>query len=267
MEKILVFTDLHLVPAGETIIGLDPAARFAEGLTHALDHHGDATRIVLCGDLAHTAAAAEYERLATLLADCPLPVSMIPGNHDRRAPLRAAFPDLPVTASGHIQTVVDLDAARLILLDTLDEAAPDRHSGWLCPDRLDWLDAALDGAAGAPVVIFTHHPPFLTGFDGMDAIGLRNRADLLARLHGRNVALIVSGHIHRTIFGAAGGIPAAVLKSPCHQMPLRLGPAATTLSVDEPGAYGILLLGPEGPVLHSADFTLPEGNEAHYEVP
>jgi len=30
-----------------------------------------------------------------------------------------------------------------------------------------------------------------------------------------------------------------------------------TLSVDEPGAYGLLLLTDEGVIVHSADFTLP----------
>jgi len=36
MRKILVFTDLHLLPEGETLIGLDPGARLRQGLGHAL---------------------------------------------------------------------------------------------------------------------------------------------------------------------------------------------------------------------------------------
>ena len=31
-EKLLIFTDIHLVNDGDDIIGLDPAARFREGL-------------------------------------------------------------------------------------------------------------------------------------------------------------------------------------------------------------------------------------------
>ena len=45
MQKIIVFTDIHILPEGGTIIGLDPAARFAQGLAHALDRHPDADRI------------------------------------------------------------------------------------------------------------------------------------------------------------------------------------------------------------------------------
>ena len=257
MRKLIVFTDIHILPEGETIIGLDPFDRFTRGLAHALDRHPDAERVVLCGDLTHNAAPEEYARLRAALGACPLPVSLMLGNHDRRAPFLDAFPKAARMETGHIQHVTDLPGYRLVCLDTLDEAAEDLHSGWLCDARLDWLDAALAGAGNRRVVVFTHHPPVETGFAGMDRIGLRNRAVLVERLRmsGR-VAQIVSGHVHRTILGAAGGIPVAILKSPCHQMPMTLGDHDPCLSVNEPGAYGLLLLTGEGVVVHSEDFTL-----------
>jgi len=264
MQKIIVFTDIHIVPEGEDIIGLDPAARFAQGLTHALAHHPDAARIVITGDLTHHGTPQEYARLRGLLADCPLPVSLMLGNHDRRAPFLAAFPDTPVTSQGFVQDAIDIGDTRLILLDTLNEEAEDTHSGYLCAHRLDWAAAALDGAARA--LVFTHHPPFLTGFGGMDWIGLKNRAELIARLHAAgNVAQIVSGHVHRTILGSAGGIPAAILKSPCHQMPMALGYQDPRLSVNEPGAYGLILIDKDGIVVHTDDFTLPEPSGGLYD--
>jgi 3',5'-cyclic AMP phosphodiesterase CpdA len=258
MQKVIVFTDIHLVPEGQTIIGLDPVARFMLGLAHALDNHPDATRVVLCGDLTHNAAPPEYARLRAALTTCPLPVSMMLGNHDRRAPFLAAFPEAERMETGHIQHVADLPGYRLICLDTLDEAAGDIHSGWLCEARLDWLDAALAGTGNRRVIVFTHHPPIETGFGGMDRIGLKNRDALIARLRAAgNVAQIVSGHIHRTIQGSAGGIPVAILKSPCHQMPMALGDQDPSLSIDEPGAYGLLLLTDAGVIVHSEDFSLP----------
>ena len=265
MQKIIVFTDLHILPEGETIIGLDPSARCARGLAHALHHHPDAARIVITGDLTHHGKGAEYARLRALLADCPLPVSLMLGNHDRRAPFAAAFPDTPRTEDGFIQEIQDLDHARLILLDTLDEQAPDLHSGYLCPSRLSWLADALAGAQGRATVVFTHHPAFRTGFGGMDRIGLRNSDALIDTLHSHGpVAQIVSGHIHRTMQGTAGGIPNAVFKSPCHQMPLILGDQSPHLSVDEPGAYGLLLIGPDGVVVHTEDFGLPRAEARTY---
>lgn len=262
MDKVIVFTDIHFLAEGGTIIGLDPAARFAQGLAHALAHHPDAARIVIAGDLAHTGQVAEYERLAEHLANCPLPVSLMLGNHDRRANFLQVFPQSPLTEEGYVQQVVDLGATRLVMLETLDEDAPDLHSGYLCTARLDWLDSRLAEAksAGQRVIVFTHHPPALTGFAGMDTIGLRNRDELLARLgQWDHVEQIISGHIHRTISGGANGIPVAMLKSTCHQMPMVLEDKETWASIDEPAAYGLILLHPEGVIVHSEDYSLPPG--------
>lgn len=262
MKKLLVFTDLHIVPQGETIIGLDPLARFSDGLDHALSRHPDAERIIITGDLTHSGTSIEYMRLHQVLAECPIPIHMTLGNHDRRAAFRVAFPDAPIINGGFVQDVVDLDNTRLILLDTLDEAAPDLHSGYLCADRLDWMDQAISSAGDRRVMVFLHHPPILTGFPGMDSIGLRNRTELATRLSAHKaVVQIIAGHIHRTIHGSLTltqerQIPVAMLKSPCHQMPMNLKTDDHHLSIDEPGAYGIVLSTDDGIVVHSEDFTL-----------
>ncbi|MEO1140225.1 MAG: phosphodiesterase [Pseudomonadota bacterium] len=271
MQKLLVFTDLHLVPDGETIIGLDPVARFAQGLAHAQENHPDAARIVITGDLAHHGTHEEYLRLKAALADCRMPVSLMVGNHDRRAPFLEVCPGTPVTHDGFVQDILDLEDTRLILLDTLNEAAEDTHSGILCAKRLDWMEDAIASAGDRRVILFMHHPPVLTGFGGMDWIGLKSRTELAQRLaRFTSVHQIVSGHIHRTIqagFATGSGtpIPVAMFKSTCHQMPMTLGFHDPHLSVDEPGAYGILLLGHEGIVVHTEDFTLPPSDSSTYD--
>jgi len=259
MHKILVFTDLHLVSAGEDIIGLDPAARFAAGLAHALARHPDASHLLITGDLTHDGRADQYARLKALLADCPLPVTMTIGNHDHRASFHAAFPDQPRDENGFVQRVIDAHGHRLILLDTVDEGGSPLHSGLLCPRRLAWLEAKLDEAPDSPTLLFMHHPPIPTGFAGMDRIGLRNRHDLATRLRAHpQIRQIVAGHVHRTVQGAAGGVPVALLKSPCHQMPMVLEAGNVHLSVDEPGAYGLILLHDGAVIVHSEDFTLSD---------
>ena len=90
MQKVIVFTDIHLVPEGETIIGIDPFARFMQGLAHALDNHPDAARVVLCGDLTHNAAPPEYARLRAALTTCPLPVAPAAATRARPRGGRAA---------------------------------------------------------------------------------------------------------------------------------------------------------------------------------
>ena len=90
----------------------------------------------------------------------------------------------------------------------------------------------------------------------MDAIKLLNSAVLVDRLREGGVAQLISGHVHRTTFGNARRVPWAVFKSPCHQMPMHLDDHSPSVSVDEPGAYGIVLLQPDGVIVHIEDFAL-----------
>lgn len=251
-SKIIVLTDLHLRAGGKTIIGLDPTARFLAAYTAALRDHGDAEALVIMGDLTHSGRAEEFAILHDTLRTCPLPVLLMLGNHDDRPAFRAAFPDHPVTGTGHVQQIMDLPHHRLITLDS-HEASPDPlHSGWLCEARLAWLDEALSGAGDRMPLVFVHHPPFKTGLPGMDAIRLMSGDALLDRLRPSGAHLFC-GHIHRTISGQASGVPFTMFKSTCHQAPLDLHDADCTLSIAEPGAYGLLWLTPDGVVAHSAD--------------
>ncbi|MFY0690847.1 MAG: phosphodiesterase [Paracoccaceae bacterium] len=257
--KILVFTDLHIVADGKTIIGLDPLERFKDGLAHALENHADAARIILLGDLTHFGQPEEYQRLAAALQGLDIPITLMVGNHDRRGAFLEVFPETAVTPDGHVQGVIEIGDTVLITLDTLD-GPPHRdghHAGALCAERLAWLERQLDRFAGKRVLLFCHHPLCDVGFPGMDAIKLANGAELSALL-GRfaNVAHIFNGHIHRTIHGTCAGTPFTVFKSPCHQMPMDLSEQSSASSVDEPGAYGIILLKERGVIVHTEDFGL-----------
>lgn len=260
MTKLIIFTDLHMLPEGGRIIGLDPHARLAAGIDHVNRHHGDAARVIVTGDLAHRGDAESYARLARLLAGFDMPVSLLIGNHDSRAAFRAAFPGAPVDADGFVQQAIDLPEGRLLLLDTVnDPAGPnaDPHAGHLCARRLAWLDARLAEAAGRPCHIFMHHPPVATGFPGMDRIRLADEAAFYALLHRHGaVRHLFAGHVHRTIGGVCRGIPFSIFKSPVHQQPMLLDIDDPTLSVDEPAAYGIVLLGADGVVVHTEDYEI-----------
>ena len=151
----------------------------------------------------------------------------------------------------------DFAGCVLITLDTMDLNVEPRHSGVLCADRLLWLERALIWAAGRPVIVAMHHPPVMTGFTGMDRIALQNPEPLLALLRGYNGPLhLLCGHVHRTISGFTEGVPFSIFKSPCHQQPTPFDVAGSANSVDEPGAYGIVLAGENGIVVHSEDFAV-----------
>jgi len=253
-----------MVPDGTTIAGIDPAARLAAGIDHVNHWHGDADRVVVLGDLAHEGDPASYERIAGLLDRLVAPVSIVPGNHDDREELRAAFPDAPVDESGFLQQVIDVPETRLILLDTLHPGPGERnttHGGRLCAARMAWLETRLaeSHAAGQPVQILMHHPPHPTGFANMDAIMLENGPafhDLLARYPV--VRHIACGHVHRTISGGHRGIAFTVFKSTAHQQPGIFDDDDSSLSVDEPAAYGLLQIRPDGVTIHTEDFELAE---------
>ena len=255
MKKLLVMTDLHITDPDETIIGLDTHARFCAARDQALRDHADADALILMGDLCHHGAPRSYARLAAALADVPLPIIPMLGNHDRRDVFQSAFPDAPQTPEGHVQAHQTIGAHHIITLDTLDGPPypAGHHSGWLCEARLAWLDHALAQAQGAPTLVFAHHPPFETGIVGMDLIKLRNGDALLARLAAHGRCHLFCGHIHRTISGSTQGVPWTMFKSTGHQAPLDLSSPDSTLSIDEPAAFGVLLLTPDGVVAHSED--------------
>ena len=256
-RKLIIMTDIHIMKPGRKIIGLDPSERFQACLAHAAQNHSDADALILMGDLVHHGIAEQYAQFKSLLIDLPWPVHMTIGNHDIRETFQAAFPDAPKDENGFVQHSIQVGDHTLLILDTNDPTTEPYHGGNLCEDRLSWLSAQLAGKSRGSVVIAMHHPPFTTGFPGMDDIGLQNR-EAFNRIVAESpaVAMVMAGHVHRTIWGIAGGKPCAVLKSPCHQMPMELDEANSTLSIDEPGAYGVLLLGNDDPVLLTADVGL-----------
>ena len=262
MTKILVFTDIHMLPEGRTIIGLDALDRFGKGLSHAARMHPDADRLIITGDLTHYGDPASYERLKTALEAFPIPVSMTIGNHDERFAFVEAFPEVAVDENGFVQEVIDFDDVRCLILDTnltIDRNHPDHAAGRLCAARLAWLDDKLKEAAGRPVLIFMHHPPHDTGFLGMDKVKLLNGEEFYSVVERhRIVRHIFAGHVHRTIGGSHRGIPFSIFKSPLHQQPMPFDIDDTSSSVDEPGAYGIVVVTPEGLQVHTEDYEIAE---------
>ena len=103
---------------------------------------------------------------------------------------------------------------------------------------------------------------FTTGLDGMDEIRLINGREVakVIAASGR-CQMVISGHVHRTIYTTYNGLAHAVIQSTCDQMPLILGPGSSSLSVPEPGGYGVLLLDEASPILHHMTIDLPGSSD------
>ncbi len=248
--KVIQISDLHLVGAGEKVAGSDPLAQLRAAIADINRRFPDADLVAITGDLTDRGEGPAYELLAGELENLIPPFRLTLGNHDSREAFHAVF-----GTSGFVQACVDLPAARLLLLDTLDAG---QVGGRLCSERLAWLDARLDGAGDRSVFLFMHHPPVDVHLPVLDRIRLAD-ADafhaVLAR-HG-NVRFLFAGHVHRQIAGAWRGIPFHILRSTNHQVALDFSRDAIAQGPEAPH-YALILADRWDVVVHSQEFCAPQ---------
>lgn len=248
--KIIQVTDVHLGRRGELRYGADLHERLDRCIDHINARHGDAALCVFTGDLTDAGETQAYADLKAALDRLIVPYRLLPGNHDRRANLIAAFPENGTDENGFAQSVFDTPQGRLVFLDSLSEG---RVTGELCDGRLDWLDARLAEAAGRAAYLFLHHPPVELGLTLLDPLGLdqpQRLIDVLTR-HG-NVRYIFFGHVHRDIAGTVAGIPFSVQRG-LHAR-FMLDVAGDEMVEQAPPAYSIILVDGQRVVIHSCDF-------------
>ena len=221
--RIVQLSDLHMQPA-PLCSGVDPwlVWEVARDRITALDPAPDL--LLLSSDLANDGAAATYARLAAALAAVGRPFALLPGNHDERAALRAAFPDQAWGGGGLLCQRVDCADLTLLLLDTL---VAGEEWGDFGDAHLAWLDAHCP--AGRRVVVAMHHPPCAIGIAGMDRIACRGGERLAAWLAGRpQVEAVWCGHVHRPVVSVFAGKVLLTAPSTVHQIALTDGPLAWT---------------------------------------
>jgi 3',5'-cyclic AMP phosphodiesterase CpdA len=187
---ITQLTDTHITQDGVQARYLTQAIAWI----NALDPQPAA--VVLSGDTVNDGRPEQYAILRDILAGLRAAVYVVPGNHDRRAALRAVLPDTyyPGVRGERLHFAVDTGPVRLIGLDTSEGGRP---GGFLNVESLAWLEAALIAAPDRPVFAFMHHPPFRTGVHAADWLGFKG-VDRFRDIVGRHRAVrrIVAGHIH-----------------------------------------------------------------------
>jgi 3',5'-cyclic AMP phosphodiesterase CpdA len=206
----------------------DRALAAAVAAVAALDPAPEA--VLVSGDLADTGDAREYARVRELLAPLPMPYHVLPGNHDNVAELERVF--------GPAEYAVDVGELRLVAVDSTIPGGP--GDGRIPLDR---IESHLDGG-GKPTIVAMHHAPLVTGVAPMDALGVpREDREALANLLREHpeVKRIVTGHLHRTIVGALGGVP--VFTCPGVHLQLELDFKGGEIDVnDDPPGYALHLL-------------------------
>jgi 3',5'-cyclic AMP phosphodiesterase CpdA len=232
-------TDLHVRPHGLAAYRTAETNMLTERAIEALLALNPRPDIVLItGDLTDNGLPAEYENLKRMLGRLPMPVWLIPGNHDRRENLKALLGTYP-GLSQHptfAQWVTDLGPVRMIGLDTV---VPGSGAGQLCAERLAWLDERLAEDKAKPTIIAMHHPAFLCGLRHMDRISLIEGTAEFEAIVRRNpqIVRVLAGHHHRPIQTLFAGTLAMVAPSVAHQVVLDLTDTLAPHFNLEPAAF------------------------------
>ena len=231
---IAQISDMHIKAPGRLLYKrIDTAGYLERAVAHIQKLEPRPDIVLATGDLVDGGTPEEYDFLRQLLTPLGMPIYLIPGNHDQRDPLRAAFPDhayLP--RDGFLQYAIEGHAVRLLALDTL---VPGKPSGALCAERLGWLEARL-GERAEPTILFMHHPPFECGIDAFDRARLNVGAERFADIVKRHphVERVVCGHVHRPIQMRWAGTMASIAPSTAHQATLDLRSGAKLSMIMEP---------------------------------
>ena len=234
---IAQISDLHIKAPGSLAYGrIDTAGAFERCVATLNQLAPRPDFVVISGDLADTPTSEEYQHLLRLLRPLQHPFAGIPGNHDSREMMRAAFPDAAYASrSGPLNRRVEVGQLDLVLLDS---SVPHKPHGELDTATLDWLETTLVSAQDRPALLFLHHPPFKTGVWHMDRQNLFNAGELaeIVRRHPRT-RLIATGHVHRAALTMFAGVATTICPAPNHAVDLDLAELRAPSFKVEPPAF------------------------------
>jgi Icc protein len=190
---IAQITDTHLfADVHEDLLGLQTSRSLQAVIdqVNALERRPDL--LLLTGDLSQDSTAKSYELLQEMLSPLAIPAYWVPGNHDCPKTMAQVLTRSPVSS----QKSFYADSWHIVLLDSSVFGCV---HGFLTAESLAWLDQELSQSKGAPTLIAFHHPPFLSGSNWMNDLGLLNAEDFFEVCDRHShVKLVLFGHIHQS---------------------------------------------------------------------
>ncbi|MGY3678162.1 Icc protein [Streptomyces sp. TE33382] len=223
--------------------------------------------VVVTGDLTHDGAPEQYRQFQRSLDQAESPVLLVKGNHDQEEEIRRLARHPKVFGPGEdqkefFQYVADVGGLRVVVCDTTVRG---EHWGMLCDTRLAWLRAVLADDPQHPTVVAMHHPPLTVGIPYLDEIGLLNR-DEVARIIAcaPNVLAVLSGHIHRVVFGRIGAAQVVTAPSTYRACAFKLSSGFGAYTKEAPGiAVHAVSLGADASIV-SHLLALEEGDRTEW---
>lgn len=241
--KLVVMSDIHLLPPGRVKRGLDTAARFRKAMSDLDRTYSDADLCVFAGDIADEADAEAYRLFDQIRAVSGVPQRVMLGNHDNRDTYLRVAADPMLDDAGFVQGVADIKGHRILMIDTSE---PGRQS-LLCDQRLAWMAARLGEAKdlGLKVIILLHHNPAALQMP-VDTYRLEpaDRDSLLRAMRDSraDIRLLLAGHCHIATAGSWAGYPVATINGNQHRVePFLRGRTGQQACYSDPAQFAVVL--------------------------
>ncbi|MFV0474705.1 MAG: metallophosphoesterase [Pikeienuella sp.] len=241
--RFIHLTDLHLSdPArsdphlnADTVAALEGCIEVINAMAPQPDF------VVASGDLVNLGDEGSYRLLRRMMSGLRAPVLYALGNHDDRAAFRRVFaPDgaAPEAPFIHEAAFGPLDVI------TLDSSVKGRVGGALCEAQFAFLEAALARRPERAKLLIVHHPPRTDPealvWESLDAADSERLGDMI---EGRNVAGILSGHIHFNRIAHWRGVPAITVTGLHSTVDLL---DQTDMRIEKGTGFGLCALRPSG---------------------
>jgi Icc protein len=198
--RLWQISDNHCYPDDSTPLEWSKEAIYPNQSLRAVLNHlktqlSDHSALFITGDLAQEETAQTYQRIKVLLDDFPLPIHVLPGNHDIPELMRAHLGE-KIT----LPSQVSFGQWHAILLDTHAVGKPDGHLDDAQFNQLEQQLRAIPSDEFA--IILMHHHPIDIGSEWMDRMGLQQKQRFWEIVSAFNcVKAVFNGHIHQAFHG------------------------------------------------------------------
>ena len=186
--KIGQISDSHIGENTELVQGIDVRANFRKAIES--ESMRDLDLLVLSGDLANEdAEPGAYRYFVDFIKSYPVPVCVIPGNHDRIEVMEKFFDLSGKVQNGKCFYRYDIKGRSIFFLDSA--------CGEVSSEQLDWLKVET-AKVKDEVILFVHHPPCYCGHRFMDLrYHMKNMVEVQETLKSiKNLTHIFTGHYH-----------------------------------------------------------------------
>ena len=160
--------------------------------------------IVHAGDITNLGSAREFAEAVAILRACPVPVVVIPGNHDLVTEKGRFFE----AVFGPLDFYFQAGAFRFICINNNDDILEGRFLRLPAGDAPAELEGLVEG--DAPACIVMHLPPSTASIKEHVSVPVTAPLTALLQKHGAGIKAILCGHVHGYAAAELEGVPVII---------------------------------------------------------